>query len=399
MNKRLRHIASVISPYDLGEKTFLSALTLLKRKKRSAPIPALFTLIQRLAPGLKVVSQVRAGRTIYLPAYLKDKSATYHALRWSLAKEGFMPKTLMAMRLITNLLEASAKTGVAYKSKRELNISVVQSRVNYRRKRRKWTPLEIRKHQKQKRIPYLIRKQKAISLKNRPAIRQLTYLTDVLPPALMTKMARRHKRKFKKRRPLKEKHIKLTQEKQKMHSRNMTKLSKLQNNILLVILYIIIVFSITTSFDHWCDISKQYAGKTFTTLPPGAKKPISVTCFDEPQLTIARVISLSSFVGLDDYYNGTNTSRAILKYTTVIDEKYTFLVYHYTIKFNFKADYITQEPNETYKEFRAHLYFPEGVDLIKTQLIQQANALQQKINQVCDVVGSEKKKNTVNSSI
>jgi len=130
MTRKIRHIASIISPYNRGENTLLALLANLKEAKKSTPIPVMFNAIKRLAPGLKVLPQIRAGRTIYLPAYLTEKSSTYYAMRWCLKKEGVNLKTPLAQRLSSSMLETLQKFGHAYTQKKDLINSVLQSRVN-----------------------------------------------------------------------------------------------------------------------------------------------------------------------------------------------------------------------------------------------------------------------------
>lgn len=204
MNNRLRHIASIISPYSRGEKAVLSSLTILKRQQRVAPIPELFAAIARLAPGLKVKSQIRAGRTIYFPAYLNAKSAVYHAVRWSLAKEGFSPKITLAQRFSTNLLDAAKKTGIAYKYKKDLNVSVVQSRVHYRPRRFRFRFKRLRKHKLLSKRKLRLRYNR-LYLKKRTAIFQLIYLTDKRPAELFSISSKTKKRRERLKKKLEEK--------------------------------------------------------------------------------------------------------------------------------------------------------------------------------------------------
>lgn len=128
--KGIKHIASIISPYNRGEKILLQVLSNLKQQKKASPIPVLFNALKQLAPGLKVLPQIRAGRTIFLSASLTEKSSRYYAMRWCLNTDNVNLKTPLHQRLTYDLLDAFKKTGHAYSFKKDLNQSVINSRVN-----------------------------------------------------------------------------------------------------------------------------------------------------------------------------------------------------------------------------------------------------------------------------
>lgn len=169
MNNNIKHIASIISPYNRGEKILLSILSNLKEEKKVKPIPVLFNALKKLAPALKVLPQIRAGRTIFLSAYISEKSSLYYATRWCLNSEGVNHKLSLDQRITADLLDALQNTGRAYALKKELDQSVINSRVNakavYRGKFKK-------KRKGIKRIRRVLRAQrKALGIRKRSRVK------------------------------------------------------------------------------------------------------------------------------------------------------------------------------------------------------------------------------------
>lgn len=189
--RNIKHIASIISPYNKGEKTLLAVLSNLKEEKKVNPIPVFFNALKHLAPALKVLPQIRAGKTIFLSASITERSSLYYAMRWCLNRDNVNLKTPLHKRLTTDLLDAFQKTGHAYAFKKELNQSVINSRVNAKHSRRKFE----RKGRKGRRIK-LAQFRKLKRLLKRRKKRDLSKLSIPVIVGKRRRLSKRYKFKF-----------------------------------------------------------------------------------------------------------------------------------------------------------------------------------------------------------
>jgi ribosomal protein S7 len=185
MAKNIKHIASIISPYNRGEKTLLAVLSNLKQEKNVSPIPVLFNALKHLSPGLKVLPQIRAGRTIFLSASLTEKSSLYYAMRWCLNTDNVNLKTPLDKRLTTDLLDAFQKTGHAYAFKKDLNQSVINSRVNAKHVYRRNVNIKGKRGKKGKKLPKKAKFKFLRQPKKKPS---LIYLTDSIPAVIKSRI-------------------------------------------------------------------------------------------------------------------------------------------------------------------------------------------------------------------
>jgi len=129
---------NIRSPQHRGEKIFLSTLSILKEKKIN-PLNLLLTAIARLRPGVKIITRIKSGRIIYLPIYQSEQSADYYAIRWLYkATQDRNPKAFLIRELVDEIYDTLKEEGRAFKSKLDLIKLIRESRVNLRKRFRRF---------------------------------------------------------------------------------------------------------------------------------------------------------------------------------------------------------------------------------------------------------------------
>jgi len=139
MNKQLLTLfKNIRSPYHRGETLLLSALSILK-KYNPDPQKTILTAIHSLRPGVKILTKIIAGRVIPLPAYQREDSANYWAIRWLLkAARERTSKSFRPTDLVDEINDTLKKRGLAYKSKMDVIKDIRDARVNLQKSFRKF---------------------------------------------------------------------------------------------------------------------------------------------------------------------------------------------------------------------------------------------------------------------
>lgn len=124
-----RKFISIISPHNQGKKVYFNLLANIKKKKKTNPYPVLLAAINRLRPGLKLISKIKSGKTIYLPHFLNIQNSYYFAINWLLKGAEERNKiSLFSKKLTEEILDALDNSGLAYKSKRDYDTRLKESR-------------------------------------------------------------------------------------------------------------------------------------------------------------------------------------------------------------------------------------------------------------------------------
>ncbi len=119
---------------NFGEKCLLFTLANLKKKRRINPISSLSSALETLKPGLKLISQVKSGKVIYLPAYVRPESSYYLATRWIYnAANERNKKVSLPINLSLEICETLDNHGLCLKAKVDLIKSVREARPNIRK--------------------------------------------------------------------------------------------------------------------------------------------------------------------------------------------------------------------------------------------------------------------------
>jgi len=114
-----------------GEKTFLDTLTILKKENKRDPKKIMVTTLRRLRPALKIISQIRAGKVIYLPSHLSENNAYLYALKWLVsASREFNRKLKLAKKLSIEISLIQSGRGLAIKQLTDMNKAILSSRTN-----------------------------------------------------------------------------------------------------------------------------------------------------------------------------------------------------------------------------------------------------------------------------
>jgi len=125
----------IVSPHNFGEKCLLFILAELKKKKRRMnPILSLSNALEILKPGLKLISQVKSGKIVYLPAYVREEAAYYLAIRWIYnAAHERNKKVSIFINLSLEICETLDNRGSCLKAKFDLVKAVRGARANIRK--------------------------------------------------------------------------------------------------------------------------------------------------------------------------------------------------------------------------------------------------------------------------
>jgi len=125
-----RKFISMISPKNHGEKVYFTLLKDLKKNTKSDPQLLLETTIKKLAPGLKLLPQVKSGKVIYYPSSLSQNNSVYLAIKWLIKGSKERDKrSFFTQKLITEVFDTLDRRGLAYKSRLELTKMLLNSRV------------------------------------------------------------------------------------------------------------------------------------------------------------------------------------------------------------------------------------------------------------------------------
>jgi len=118
----------------IGEKMLLSILGALKGKALH-PANKFFTTIRKLHTGVKVLSQIRSGKSSTVPAYQSERSANHSAINWLLkAVRDKTKKSIVANDIVAELKDVHNHQGLAFKSRLNLIKEIRAARVNLRRR-------------------------------------------------------------------------------------------------------------------------------------------------------------------------------------------------------------------------------------------------------------------------
>jgi len=126
----------IISSQHRGEKIYLTTLRYLKLINKSVgPQTLVKKTLEILRPGIKIISHVKAGKIIYLPAYQTKNSAQFYALKWlcNAARERAI-RTFKSKYLALEIKDTLKNRGRAFKSKLDLIKLIRESRMNLRKK-------------------------------------------------------------------------------------------------------------------------------------------------------------------------------------------------------------------------------------------------------------------------
>lgn len=135
---------NIYSPHHKGETILLSTLSTLKKEKFN-PQRTLVTAIKNLHSGLKLITQIKSGKIIYLPTYQFQSSANYYAIRWLYNGAKERQNKIQSNHLVNEVKDILVKKGRAFKSKLELIKDIRKSRVNIRKKFKRFNKFENRK--------------------------------------------------------------------------------------------------------------------------------------------------------------------------------------------------------------------------------------------------------------
>jgi ribosomal protein S7 len=148
-NNTLGQFKNLFSPQHNGEKTLLSTLAILKKRKVN-PLKLLLSSIKKLRPGVKILTQVKSGKVFYLPAYQSEHSADYSAIKWLYkgAKDR-NPRAFSIYELVNEIADTLTKDSRAYKYKLDLIKGIRESKVNLKKTFKK---LKYKKNKGKKKI-------------------------------------------------------------------------------------------------------------------------------------------------------------------------------------------------------------------------------------------------------
>src|ERR1700722_10797802 len=118
----------------IGEKMVFLILGALKGEK-VRPANKFFTAIRNLHTGVKVLSQIRSGKSSTVPAYQSERSANHSAINWLLkAVRDKTKKSIVANDIVAELKDVSNHQGLAFKARLNLIKEIRAARVNLRRR-------------------------------------------------------------------------------------------------------------------------------------------------------------------------------------------------------------------------------------------------------------------------
>jgi ribosomal protein S7 len=175
----VKKLGKKFSSQSRGENIALTTLRYLKLvNKKLNPKILLQKAIERLNTGIKIISQVKAGRTIYLPAYQSKSSSEYYAFSWIYKAAGERStKGFKSKYLATEIRDVLLNRGRTTKYKYDHIKLIRDSRMNSRKRKLKKLSVKnivyIRRywHPFNKRWIYpnsKIAKTRIINLKNHP---------------------------------------------------------------------------------------------------------------------------------------------------------------------------------------------------------------------------------------
>ena len=105
---------------SIAEKIVYDALNDIERKTGSDPVATLKRAVENVRPALEVRSRRVGGATYQVPVEVRPRRATTLAIRWIVGYSRQRREKSMAMRLSSELLDASNGLGAAIKRKEDL---------------------------------------------------------------------------------------------------------------------------------------------------------------------------------------------------------------------------------------------------------------------------------------
>src|SRR5579875_198528 len=134
---------NLYNPYNRGENTLIATLATIKRKRKIEPLKITSLALKILCPNMKVVSRIKAGRIIFLPAPMPIAARYFYSIRWlytSIQGTNFSTNALHKRKIFISLadeLNAIMKhRGYALKLKRDYIKTIKAARINSRYRKR-----------------------------------------------------------------------------------------------------------------------------------------------------------------------------------------------------------------------------------------------------------------------
>ncbi len=100
---------------SVAERIVYSALDIVEGKTKRAPIEVFETAIKNVTPQLEVKPRRVGGATYQVPVEIEPERRDALALRWLVQAARNRPGRTMAERLASELMDAAAKQGNAFK--------------------------------------------------------------------------------------------------------------------------------------------------------------------------------------------------------------------------------------------------------------------------------------------
>jgi len=177
--KLLRKLKNIYSPNVGGENTLMATLALVKKAKRANPIKICIKALKILSPSLKVLSNVKAGRIIFVPAPIPARSRYYYAIRWlynaTREKSNKIKQVFLLAREMQDILR---KRGQSLRLKNEFVKTIKAARINTRYKKRYRKRAPIRRISLKRKLKL---KLKALRRIKRPSMKRQSMLKKAPP--------------------------------------------------------------------------------------------------------------------------------------------------------------------------------------------------------------------------
>ena len=104
---------------SVAERTVYSALYIAEGKTKKSPMDVFETALHNVTPSLEVKPRRVGGATYQVPVEIEPERRDALALRWLVQAARNRPGRTMAERLASELMDAAANQGNAYKKKED----------------------------------------------------------------------------------------------------------------------------------------------------------------------------------------------------------------------------------------------------------------------------------------
>jgi small subunit ribosomal protein S7 len=105
----------------LAERIVYDALTTVREKTGSDPVPVLKRAVENARPELEVKSRRVGGATYQVPVEVRPRRATTLSIRWLVGYSRQRREKTMALRLANEVLDAANGTGAAVKRREDMH--------------------------------------------------------------------------------------------------------------------------------------------------------------------------------------------------------------------------------------------------------------------------------------